>query len=438
MSDYMYDENNKSVDNNPENVGKNVNVSAYTESQSQSTAQAYAIPERKRKGLSAGLAAVLCVVCILLSCGAGFAGAYIYSRSLASTNVGGTSLSQNGTLIVHKEVREETSTYDPSVQLPIASVVTKVEDSVVEIATEYRNVSVFYQYVTSGAGSGVIISEDGYIITNNHVISDSENSNKVADSIVVRLKSGEKLNAVVIGRDEDSDIALLKVDAKGLTYATLGDSSTLVVGEEVIAVGNPLGELGGTVTNGIISALDREISVDGTVMNLLQTNAAVNPGNSGGGLFNMQGQLVGIVNAKSSGTGVEGIGFAIPINDAYNTVKQLMEHGYVQGKAVLGVTFRVFTNSASAYYYFGTGAVGVYVIELSEGYNDDVLKVGDRVVVFDGKEVTANEDIKTALSGHSVGDSINVTVIRDGKAVDLTVKCYEKVPTGINFEESGN
>ena len=238
-----------------------------------------------------------------------------------------------------------------------------------------------------------------------------------------------------MGKDADSDIAVINItpDEK-LSFAVFGDSDKLTVGEEVIAVGNPLGELGGTVTNGIISALDREINVDGTNMNLLQTNAAINPGNSGGGLFNMKGELVGVVNAKSSGSGIEGLGFAIPANDAFKVAEQLMENGYVTGKVYLGVSFYEATDAFTAYRYFKSQATGLYVAELVEGYNDQVLKYGDRIVAIDGDEVNEFSQIKDLLKEHSVGDVLKFTIHRGGKLMEVEVTCYEYVPEDVNVD----
>ena len=205
-----------------------------------------------------------------------------------------------------------------SANMTISDVVDLVADSVVEITTSHVVTDRFYhQYVTSGAGSGVVIAENGYIITNNHVIDG-------ATEITVHLTDGRQFQAIVVGTDPKTDIAVLKIGTTGLTFATMGSSKDLVVGQDVIAIGNPLGSLGGTVTDGIISALDRTVTVDGTQMTLMQTNAAINPGNSGGGLFDMAGQLIGIVNAKQSDTGIEGLGFAIPIDIAWASAEKIL------------------------------------------------------------------------------------------------------------------
>ena len=203
-----------------------------------------------------------------------------------------------------------------SENMTIPQVVELVADTVVEITTTNIVTDRFYgQYVTSGAGSGVIIREDGYIVTNHHVIED-------ARSVTVRLTDGSEFSASYVGSDVANDIAVIKINATGLTPAR-GSSSELTVGQDVIAIGNPLGTLGGTVTDGIISALDRKIKVDGYEMTLMQTNAAINPGNSGGGLFNMSGELIGIVNAKQSDTGIEGLGFAIPISVVNESLEKI-------------------------------------------------------------------------------------------------------------------
>lgn len=208
------------------------------------------------------------------------------------------------------------ATKDTSTMSDIAKAASK---SVVEIKTETVTSDRFFgNYVSNGAGSGVIIGTNGYIVTNYHVISG-------ARTIYVTLADGKEYEATYLGGDSKNDIAVLKIDETGLTAATVGDSDMLVVGESVLAIGNPLGELGGTVTDGIISSTSREITVDGTTMELLQTSAAINPGNSGGGLFNMKGELIGIVNAKSSGSDIEGLGFAIPVNTAIEIAQEIVD-----------------------------------------------------------------------------------------------------------------
>lgn len=301
-----------------------------------------------------------------------------------------------------------------------AEAAAAVKDSVVEITTEQLVTgSYFNQYVKSGAGSGVIIAEEGYIITNNHVI-------KGASSIKVRLTNGNEYPAELVGTDASTDIAVIKIDAgdEKLTVATLGSSSKLAVAEEVLVIGNPLGTLGGSVTSGIVSALAREITIDGESMTLIQTSAAVNPGNSGGGMFNLSGELVGIVNAKSVGTDVEGLGFAIPIDTAYDIVIQLMDYGYVKGRIDHGLELIDINDIFTAASYH-VNAYGVYVYESK--YTDEI-KNGDRITSINGKEVTSSADVKTALADCKVGDTVEVTVARNGKLVNAKLTLHEYVP----------
>ncbi|MBR4295443.1 MAG: trypsin-like peptidase domain-containing protein [Clostridia bacterium] len=298
-----------------------------------------------------------------------------------------------------------------------------VRDSVVEITTEQVvNGNSFYQYVQSGAGSGVIIAKEGIVITNNHVINS-------ANKVIVRLTNGNEYEAEILGSDASSDIAILKINPnEELTTATLGSSANLSLAEEIIVIGNPLGELGGTVTNGIISALAREITIDGENMTLIQTNAAVNPGNSGGGMFNLYGELVGIINAKSSGSDVEGLGFAIPIDTAYNISLQLMDYGYVKGRIDHGlelIDIRDLFTAAS----YRVNSLGVYVAESK--YSDDI-KSGDRIASINGTEVSTSAGVKAALSGCAVGDVVDVTVVRGGRLIDVKLTLREYVPEGVN------
>ena len=307
----------------------------------------------------------------------------------------------------------------------ITSVATAVADCVVEITTEaVKNSSLMGQYVTTGAGSGVIITADGYIVTNHHVI-DS------ANLITVRLTDGSTYEAKIVGSDEASDIAVIKIETdKSLLCANLGCSSDLVVGEDVIAIGNPLGSLGGTVTVGIISATDRNIMIDGEEMTLLQTNAAINPGNSGGGLFNMAGELIGIVNAKASGENIEGLGFAIPIDKAYDIILDLISHGYVRGMVDHGLTLIDATSSQTAYAYFRSREIGVYVYESK--YSDE-FHYGDRIVSVNDTEVTTSAQIKAILKNYNVGDTVKFTIARKDINVDINITLREYVPGSVNF-----
>ena len=292
----------------------------------------------------------------------------------------------------------------------ITEVAAANADSVVEITTEQVTTgSYFAQQILTGAGSGVVITENGYIITNNQVISG-------ASRISVSMHNGDKYEARLIGTDAKTDIAVIKVEAENLKPATFGVSANLKVGETAIVIGNPLGSLGGTVTVGIISALDREITVEGHVMTLLQTDAAVNPGNSGGGLFNANGELVGIINAKSSGENVEGIGFAIPADTARKIAEELIESGYVSGRAAMGINVVEILDAQTAYAY-GVNTYGVYIVSVNEGSGADKagLKSGDRIIAIGDREVTRIEDVTAALDAYKVGDTLEVIIVREGR-----------------------
>lgn len=305
-------------------------------------------------------------------------------------------------------------------EITLVDIIAMTENSVVEIATEtVVNGSIMRQFVSEGAGSGVIIREDGYIITAYHVIED-------ATKIKVTLKNGESYEAELIGSDSDNDTAILKIDKKGLTPAIMGDSDTLKVGQTAIAIGNPLGQLGGTVTTGIISALDREIDLGDTVMNLLQTNAAINPGNSGGALFNSKGELIGITIAKSSGSDVEGLGFAIPINDVKDIVNDIINYGYVRGKIQIGVNLLDVSNVYTAMMY-GLNSTGVYVQSVVEDSSAEKagIKAGDRIVEFAGKNIMSFSEFKKELNKHEVGETVEMIVVREGREKKLNIYLSE-------------
>ena len=280
---------------------------------------------------------------------------------------------------------------------------------------------------TAGAGSGFILTPDGYIVTNYHVVGD-------ADTVKVTLYNGDTYDAQYIGGDEDYDIAVIKIDAADLPNVTLGNSDSLNVGDHVLAIGNPLGTLSGTVTDGIVSALERQVTIDGNNMTLLQTSAAVNPGNSGGGLFNASGELIGIVNAKStsdsSGNAVDNIGFAIPINSVKAIIEDLISHGYVTGQIVLGVSLVDITDERPARYY-GLDSTGVYIQSVESGSIADKggLQAGDRLLSFGGVEVSTADELKAALAAHSVGDRVEIKVSRNGREYTHSVVLTEYVPS---------
>lgn len=318
--------------------------------------------------------------------------------------------------VLYQSVIQTDENGDAITNLSASDVVANVKDSVVEITTSTISYGSFMgQYVSSGAGSGVILSEEGLVVTNHHVIDN-------ASEIKVKLTSGDEYVATLIASDAQTDLAVLRIDAENLQPAVLGDSDTMRVGESVYAIGNPLGSLGGSVSEGIVSAKDREITIDGQDMVLLQTSAAVNPGNSGGGLFNSKGELVGIVNAKSTGEDIEGIGFAIPISLAKGIIEDLTTSGKVSGRLVLGISYYEISNLSTAVKY-GVNTLGLLVGEVSPNSNASRagLKVNDVIVEVDGEQVTTSDDLKSALNKHKVGDKMTFTVVRDKEYVELSV-----------------
>lgn len=379
-------------------------------------------PKKQRKPISRGGIAIALAVTMVFSCGLGFGGGYFANKVNTSTSgsLNITKTSNSGTTTTASSTSTANST---------SEIVKKTADSVVEISTESVVTGSFaQQYVQQGAGSGVIISQDGYILTNNHVING-------ANSVKVRLRDGTEYDATIVGSDSDNDIALLKVSATGLSPATFGDSNSLAVGDYVVAIGNPLGELGGTVTDGIISALARKVTIEDTQMTLLQTNAQVNPGNSGGGLFNANGELVGIVNAKQSATEVEGIAFAIPINNVLDILSDLKEYGYVTGKVDLGIDFTDITSDETAFYY-GVNQTGCYVLSVDSGSNAEKAGVtrGDLVTKVNDTDVSSSSDITAALEKAEVGDTVTFTVSRRGTSKTISFVLEEYIPAVSNSQ----
>ncbi len=369
-------------------------------------------PQKKKKKSRAPLIAAVIVISLLC----GFAGSRLALLLPSNTATG------NKVMFQSVDTGNENGSAG-NTGMSATSVVSSVQNSVVEITTETVSTNVFLrQYVSTGAGSGVILTADGYIVTNNHVI-------EGASTVTVRLIDGSSYPATPIGTDAKTDIAILKIEANGLNPAVFGDSDKLVVGESVLAVGNPLGELGGTVTSGIISALDRTITVEGENMQLLQTDTAINPGNSGGGLFNAAGELVGVVNAKSSGSGIEGLGFAIPANTAKTVVQELLENGYVTGRVDTGLTFLDISDAQTAMSY-RVSRLGVYVSSVASGSQAQQLGItaGDCIAAVDGEEVSTSAEVRSILDRHEVGDTVTLTIYRNGRTADLTLTLGEYQP----------
>ena len=389
-------------------------------------------PPKKRRKRSGGRIA-RSAVALVLAAAMGFAGGFVGAR-----------VGNAGNKVVIQQVERTGSsaasgTAVASSGMTTAQVSEMVSPSVVVITTEQVVYSQWSWYgqnqVESGAGSGVIISSDGYILTCAHVVSG-------ASQITVTIGDTD-YTATVVGEDDTSDVAVLKIDATGLPPATVGDSDSLSVGDSVLAVGNPLGELGGTVTSGIVSALNRSVTIQGTsstnTMSLIQMDASVSPGNSGGGLFNMNGELIGLVNAKSSSSDAEGLGFAIPINDAIQVAQDLLENGYVSGRPYMGITYIAVTDAQTAA-QLNVNAYGVYVVDVVQGGPADKagLKAGDRIVSIDGTEIAQKDDLGTLMQQHTAGDTLSITVARDGQMQTVSLTLGEKNASNTAAQRSAN
>ena len=388
-------------------------------------------PKPKKKKKFNGGRVARSAVALVLAAAMGFAGGFVGAKYGGSGKVviqqaapSAASDSSTGSSGADSTITAASSSGS---SLTTEQVADMVSPSVVVITTEQVVYSQWSWYgqsqVESGAGSGVIISSDGYILTCAHVVDG-------ASTITVTIDDKD-YTATLVGEDTTSDVAVIKIDATGLTPATVGDSDNLKVGQSVMAVGNPLGELGGTVTGGMISALNRSVTIQGTsstnTMSLIQMDASVSPGNSGGGLFNMSGELVGIVNAKSSSSDAEGLGFAIPINDAIKVAQELLENGYVTGRPYLGITYLGVEDAQTAA-QLGVNAYGVYVVEVVKGGPAERagLQSGDRIVSIDGTEIASKDDLGTLMQKHAAGDTLNITIARNGQMQTINVTLGEK------------
>jgi serine protease Do len=305
--------------------------------------------------------------------------------------------------------------------LSIMKIAAQGKPAVVAINTETTITDPFGQSgIGQAAGSGFILTADGYIVTNFHVIDGSQ-------KISVTLDSGKIFVASVVGSDSQNDIAVLKIDSQNLPTVVLGYSDDLEVGELAVAIGNPLGKLSGTVTAGIISALDREITIDNQTMKLLQTDAAINAGNSGGALFNSFGEVIGINTAKNAGTGIEGLGFAIPIDHAKPIIESLINYGYVQGRPKMGVYTEDITAEMADFYNLHEG---VYVVQVAtNGAADKAgIKKGDIIIAANGQKTLTTEAVNNVKANLKPGDVMKLTIVRDGKEIQISLTLEEDVP----------
>ena len=321
----------------------------------------------------------------------------------------------------------ELVTVDGKTEMTDAEVYAANVNSVVSInVTGTSGTNFFGQPVqTASAGSGFVLTKDGFIVTNYHVV-------KNAETVKVTLYNGDEYEAKYVGGDEDYDIAVIKVEASELQPVILGDSAGLNVGDHVLAIGNPLGELTFSMSGGMVSSVDRAINVNGTPFNMIQTDASINSGNSGGPLFNSYGEVVGIVSAKYSSSGggasVEGLGFAIPMNDVVAMIQDIMTNGYITNKPYLGITGGTMTEEMAAQYRYDI-STGVFVYSVEEGgaAADAGLKMGDVIIKVDDHEIGSMEDLTVVKKQYAAGDTVTLTIYREGSetTVELT---WDAVP----------
>lgn len=382
--------------------------------------------QKKHKKSGAGKAVALVLVCALVSGCMGVGGAFLGS-SLVRQGQPETVLS-DGVSTVMKGVREtsvlQIQQIDSSKTLSAAEVYAANVNSTVGIVTSAVTTNFWGQRTTSAAaGSGFLFTDDGYILTNYHVV-------QGADSVTVSTYDGTKYDAKIIGFDESNDVAVLKIDAEGLTPVVIGNSDQLNVGDSVVAIGNPLGELTFSLTSGTVSALDREVTMSsGISMELIQTDCAINSGNSGGALFNMHGEVVGITNAKysgSSGSGasIDNIAFAIPINDVYSIVTSIIEKGYIE-KPYIGVS--VLDVSDETQKYGLPKGASVQTVTDDGPAKAAGLQVNDIITKVDDTEITGRSDLVKTIGQCKPGQEITLTVYRQGQTLELKVTVARKV-----------
>ena len=375
----------------------------------------------------------LCLVCALLGgvCGAGIMAGSMNSRIAAVEQR--LEEQAKGTLSIGSQTSSTPAPVSTTTAAkPVAAIYDQACNEVVGITTEVTYTNFFGQTSSSAvSGSGFIVSSDGYILTNYHVI---EYAYKGNYAVTVMLHDGTRYEASIVGVEDCNDIAVLKIDASGLDPVTFGDSDKLSVGDDVYAVGNPLGELEFSMTTGHVSALDRLITTDESseAINMFQIDAAVNSGNSGGPVYNANGEVVGIVTAKYSDTGVEGLGFAIPINDAAKIANDLITKGYVTGKAYMGVSIDERYNSMYSQYY--NMPIGAFVKSVESGSCAESagIQAGDIITRLGDVEITGYTDLKQAIKQYSAGDSAELELYRAGESRTLTVTFDEAVPDSAN------
>ena len=396
-------------------------------------------PAPQKSHMGAALLICLSLICVLLAGILGVGGTILVFRHQANSLTAETAAAEELYEVLTAEAisydQEDAVTFlnlsscDGLETLSPEDIYTITCESTVGITLPGQSTNIFGQSGSSSvSGSGLILSENGYVLTNYHVI---EKAHENAATIRVLTFDGTEYTADVVGVETDSDLAVLKIAATGLTPAVLGNSEDMRVGQTIYVVGNPLGELTYTMTSGIVSALDRNITTDINVtVNMFQIDAAVNNGNSGGPVCNAYGQVIGIVTAKFSESGMEGLGFAIPINDVYTVANELIANGYVSGKAYLGLTLTTVSASVAKYYNMVEG-VYVYSVEVGSCAEKAGLKTGDIITAIDGQELLDKNDLISAMKNYYAGESAELTVYRDQAYTLITVIFDEELPIGV-------
>ena len=367
----------------------------------------------------------LLLACAVVGGAAGYGGAALSSSGKTTIRQSNRTASE----ITVKQVSGQTL-------MSPAEVYASTVNSVVSINCSSVSTNIFGQSVQSASsGSGFIITQDGYIVTNHHVVSG-------ASSVTVTLHDGREYPATVVGSDSDYDVAVLKINATDLQPVTLGNSSSVNVGDSVLAIGNPLGELTFSMSQGIVSCCDRAINVDGTPFNMLQVDASINPGNSGGPLMNLYGEVVGIVSAKYSSysdTTVEGIGFAIPISDVQTIITDIMENGQVTDKAYMAIKAGSMTEQMAAQYNIDvTKGVFVYAVEKGGAGEKAGLQLGDVITKLNDTDITSMSDLSMAKKSYKAGDTVTLTVWRGGQEITLSLTFDQQPQTTGTEDDSSN
>ena len=402
---------------------------------------------RKKKKSHVGAIIAIAIVCVIV--GALVGGCVMYLVGNNQNAVEAIPPIEESTLEIGGEAAASTDEEDTAFNSTTIEITTNSEstdmtpkdvyenyvNAVVAISNEGTATNIFGQVsATASSGSGMIISADGYILTNNHVV-------EGAEKLTVTMTNGEEYEATLIGADSDNDVALIKIEGEDFPTVSIGDSDNIQVGNQVCAIGNPLGELTNTLTVGYVSALDREINEDGIPINMFQTDCAINSGNSGGPIFDMNGNVIGITTAKYSSSSsysasIEGIGFCIPINDAMSIVSDLLQYGYVKGRVSMGIMCQAISSTVTQYYNL---PAGIYVssVEPGSAAENAGIKEGDIICAIDGIEVASVTELKVKLKDYKPGDTATLTVYdnQTHETTDVDITFDEMVSSSTGEEE---